>query len=108
MTKILKNRLNNNGRNLLIAVALGDGCISKTGQLKVNHSWKQYKYVEWLYNLLKKNGIKVGKLTRYEGSNGYLKHTIQYRFNVEQTMFTKVLRRVFYDSSGKNVIKENF
>lgn len=58
--------------------------------------------------LTEKNGIKVGKLTRYEGSNGYLKHTIQYRFNVEQTMFTKVLRRVFYDSSGKNVIKENF
>lgn len=105
MTKILKNRLNNNGRNLLIAVALGDGCISKTGQLKVNHSWKQYKYVEWLYNLLKNNGIKVGKLTRYEGSNGYLKHTIQYRFNVEQTMFTKVLRRVFYDSSGKKRYK---
>lgn len=105
MTKILKNRLNNNGRNLLIAVALGDGCISKSGQLKVNHSWKQYKYVEWLYNLLKKNGIKVGKLTRYEGSNGYLKHTIQYRFNVEQTMFTKVLRRVFYDSSGKKRYK---
>lgn len=105
MTKILKNRLNNNGRNLLIAVALGDGCISKTGQLKVNHSWKQYKYVEWLYNLLKNNGIKVGKLTRHEGSNGYLKYTIQYRFNVEQTMFTKVLRRVFYDSLGKKRYK---
>lgn len=55
--------------------------------------------------LTEKNGIKVGKLTRYEGSNGYLKHTIQYRFNVEQTMFTKVLRRVFYDSSGKKRYK---
>lgn len=105
MKKILKNRLNENGRNLLIAVVLGDGCISRTGQLKVNHSWKQYKYVEWLHKLLKNNGVKVGKITRFEGSNGYLKHTIQYRFNVEQTMFTKVLRRVFYKESGGKCYK---
>lgn len=31
MKKILKNRLNENGRNLLIATALGDGCINKQG-----------------------------------------------------------------------------
>ena len=41
MKKILKDRLNENGRNLLIATALGDGCINKQGQLRINHSWKQ-------------------------------------------------------------------
>ena len=78
MKKILKNRLNENGRNLLIAIALGDGCINKQGQMLINHSWKQYEYCKWKRELLKKNGIKVGALQRFEGSNGYLKHTIQY------------------------------
>ena len=102
MKKILKNRLNENGRNLLIAAALGDGCISKQGQMLINHSWKQYEYCKWKQELLKKNGIKVGALQRFEGSNGYLKHTIQYRFCIGITPFNKVLRRVMYNEHGKH------
>ena len=97
MKKILKDRLNENGRNLLIATALGDGCINKQGQLLVNHSWKQREYCIWKRNLLKKNGIKVGALQRYEGANGYLNYTIQYRFCTAIHIFNKVLRRVLYD-----------
>lgn len=96
MKKILKDRLNENGRNLLIAVTLGDGCINKQGQLIINHSWKQREYCIWKMNLLRKNGIKVGVLQRYEGSNGYLNYTIQYRFCTKIYMFNKVLRRVLY------------
>lgn len=97
MKKILKDRLNENGRNLLIAAALGDGCINKEGQILINHSWKQRDYCLWKRDLLKKNGIKVGKIQRYEGTNGYLKYTIQYRFCVGIHIFNKVLRRVLYD-----------
>ena len=101
MKKILKDRLNENGRNLLIAAALGDGCISKQGQLLINHSWKQREYCIWKRNLLKKNGIKVGVLQRHEGSNGYLKYTIQYRFCTAIHIFNKVLRRVLYNKNTR-------
>ena len=99
--KHLKDRQNKLSRNLLIAFALGDGCISRVGQMKTNHSWKQYKYVLWKMKLLNSYGIKTGKLTRLVTKNGYLKYTIQYRFNVEVTMFTKLLRRVMYSGSTK-------
>lgn len=99
--KILKDRQNKRSRNLLIAFALGDGCISKTGQMKTNHSWKQYKYALWKMKLLNSYGIKTGKFSRVVTKNGYLKYTIQYRFNVEVTMFTKLLRRVMYNGSTK-------
>lgn len=99
--KNLRDRINRKGRDLLIACSLGDGCINKLGQLMFNHSWKQYEYSMWKYKLLKKNGIKLGKISRFEGSNGYLKYTIQYRYRTSVTMFNKVLRRVMYDGSSK-------
>ena len=99
--KILHSRINKNSRNLLIALSLGDGCITKDGAIYVNHSWKQYGYSKWLYNLLKRNGIRVGKFSRFEGSNGYLKHTIQYRFSVSRYDFNKVIRRCLYKDGKK-------
>lgn len=99
--KILHSRLNNNSRNLLIALALGDGCVTKDGAIYVNHSWKQYAYSKWLYKTLKKNGIRVGKFSRFEGKNGYMKHTIQYRFSVCRYDFNKVLRRCLYRNGKK-------
>lgn len=104
--KILKNRLNSIGRNLLIAVAIGDGCISKKGQILINHSWKQKDYCYWLYSLLKHNGIKVGKMQRYIGSNGYLNKTIQYRFCVSTYSFNSVLRRCMYNGSKKYISRK--
>ena len=103
MKKILKDRLNENGRNLLIATALGDGCINKQGQLRINHSWKQREYCIWKRNLLKKNGIKVGVLQRSECSNGYLKYTIQYSFCTAIHIFNKVLRRVLYNKDHRKI-----
>lgn len=99
--KTLKNRINRKGRDLIIACSLGDGCINKLGQLIFNHSWKQYDYSMWKYNLLKRNGIKIGKINRFEGSNGYLNYTIQYRYRTSVTMFNKVLRRCMYKDGHK-------
>ena len=103
MKKILKDRLNENGRNLLIATALGDGCINKQGQLRINHSWKQREYCIWKRNLLRRNGIKVGVLQRSECSNGYLKYTIQYSFCTAIHIFNKVLRRVLYNKDHRKI-----
>lgn len=103
--KKLVNRINRTGRDLLIACSLGDGCINKQGQLMFNHSWKQYEYSMWKYKLLKKNGIKIGKIQRFEGSNGYLKNTIQYRYRTAVTMFNKVLRRCMYKDSKKRYLR---
>lgn len=97
--KILRNRINKIGRNLLIACIFGDGCVSKAGQFSINHSWKQYQYTIWLKQLLEKNGIKTGILSRTTGSNGYLKYTVQYQFRTEITSFTKILRKFMYNGS---------
>lgn len=99
--KTLHNRINRRGRDLIIACSLGDGCISKQGQLMFNHSWKQYEYALWKYNLLRHNGVKMGNFRRKECTNGYLSNTIQYRYNGNVTMFNKVLRRVMYKDGKK-------
>ena len=104
--KKLVDRINRRGRDLIIACSLGDGCINASGQLMFNHSWKQYEYAMWKYNLLKHNGIKVGKIQRAVTSNGYLKKTIQYRYRTSVTMFNKVLRRVMYNGSSKKYSKK--
>lgn len=104
--KKLVDRINRSGRDLIIACSLGDGCINRQGQLMFNHSWKQYEYAMWKYNLLKRNGIKVGKIQRAVTSNGYLKKTVQYRYGTTVTMFNKVLRRVMYDGSSKKYVKK--
>lgn len=104
--KKLVDRINRRGRDLIIACSLGDGCINTSGQLMFNHSWKQYEYAMWKYNLLKRNGIKVGKIQRAVTSNGYLKKTVQYRYRTTVTMFNKVLRRVMYNGSSKKYVKK--
>lgn len=104
--KVLHDRINRRGRDLIIACSLGDGCINKQGQLMFNHSWKQHEYALWKYNLLRDNGIKVGKFRRVENSNGYLKYTIQYRYNSSVRMFNKVLRRVMYKNGKKQYVRK--
>ena len=45
--QILLFRLNKENRNLLIAMAIGDGCVQSNKQLKISHSWKQYAYLKY-------------------------------------------------------------
>ena len=58
--KNLKTRLNRIGRDLIIAMSIGDGHISKKGYLDINHCKEQKEYCFWKWKLLKDNGVKVG------------------------------------------------
>ena len=98
--KKLTDRLNKENRNLLIAIAIGDSCVQKNKQLKINHSWKQYAYLKYKEILLRKHGIKCGVISRFEGKNGYCSHTIQYRLCTATYPFNEVLRRVMYTKEG--------
>ena len=74
--KKLVNRINVKGRNLLLACVLGDADINKEGQVRFVHSWKQYKYIKWKFNLLRRNGIKVSNFFRYINTTGYKDYNI--------------------------------
>lgn len=97
--KHLKTRLNRIGRNLIIAMSIGDGCITKAGYLSINHSEIQKEYCEWKWKLLKKNGVPVGTFRKKVGVNGYSKgkSVTQYIFQSSVLDFCKVLRRIEYD-----------
>ena len=99
--KKLKDRLNKENRNLLIAMTIGDGCVQSNKQLKISHSWKQYAYLKYKQQLLKDHGIKCGVLSRFEGKNGYCQKTIQYRLCTSTYPFNAVLRRIMYKDGIK-------
>lgn len=101
--KKLTDRINKENRNLLIAFCIGDGCAQANGQLKCNHSWKQLAYIQYKQKLLQNHGIKVGKISRFEGSNGYLQKTIQYRLCTSVIPFNRVLHRVMYKNGVKTL-----
>ena len=96
--KKLVNRVNIKGRNLLLACVLGDADINKEGQVRFVHSWKQYEYIKWKFNLLRRNGIKVSNFFRYINTTGYKDYNIQYKFTANVTMFSKLLRKALYEN----------
>lgn len=98
--KQLKTRLNKTGRNLIIAMSIGDGCISKKGYLTINHGETQKEYCLWKWSLLKQNGVKVGVFRKTNDINGYSKGkpVTQYRFQSSIMDFCKVLRRIEYEN----------
>lgn len=96
--KQLKTRLNKTGRNLIIAMSIGDGCVHKQGYLDMNHCEAQKEYCYWKWQLLKNNGVKVGKFREWKQVNGYSKGkaVTKYGFQTSVSDFCKVLRRVEY------------
>lgn len=97
--KHLKTRLNKTGRNLIIAMSIGDGHIAKNGYLDINHCEKQKEYCLWKWKLLKNNGVKVGTFRTWQQINGYSKgkEVIKYGFQTTVLDFCKVLRRIEYE-----------
>lgn len=104
--KKLVNRINVKGRNLLLACILGDADINKEGQVRFVHSWKQYEYIKWKFDLLRRNGIKVSNFFRYINTTGYKDYNIQYKFTANVTMFSKLLRKALYKII-EFILKEN-
>jgi hypothetical protein len=43
----MKTKFNKDSRNLLIAMLIGDGTISKNNVYKIARSYKQRDYLEW-------------------------------------------------------------
>lgn len=88
-------KINKEHRNLIIAMSIGDGHITKTGQLCLRHSTKQREYIKYKHNIL----TKIYKAHWFEGTdiNGYSYITSKSRTDI----FLKVLRRVMYKDSKK-------
>ena len=90
-------KITKSDRNLLIAIAIGDGHITPSGNIRVFHSEKQIEYVKHKFNLVKH--MCTTPDIQYQKSND----TNQYGFTIKVTKFTKLLRRVLYPC-GKKVI----
>lgn len=88
-------------RNLLIALAIGDGYVSKHGTICVFHSSKQKEYVEHKFNLVRHLCTHSELLTRqvYTGDT-------QYGFTCKVTKFTKMLRKILYPNGVKKITRK--
>ena len=84
-------KINKKARNLLIAMAIGDGHISKSGLLKIRHSLKQEGYLDWKMKLLRQYGVKTSEL-KFIDNNGYG----AYEAYTRVTTFLKRCRKILY------------
>lgn len=82
-------------RNLIIAMAIGDGYIDKRGCITVFHSEKQLEYVKYKFSLVKR--LCTHKELIERDSN----NTKKYGFRLKVTRFTKLLRKVLYPNGVK-------
>ena len=84
-------------RNLIIAMSIGDGHISKSGRLVIQHSTKQEEYIKYKYKLL--NNIYTSSYYKSVDTNGF-----EYiRISTKVTDFLKVMRRVLYPDNKKTL-----
>ena len=77
-------------RDLFLFMSYGDGHISKSGYLDIQHCEKQKEYIEWKSNLIKPflSNIGVQKFDNH-GFAGY-------KFRTKTFRFLKLYRRVLY------------
>lgn len=101
-TKIIKEQFKKETilQEIAIGKILGDGCISKTGNLNFCHSVKQIEYIEHCYDLFKnytKSGIKLFKNKRKDKTHNILAFDTKAIFKKELSIF------YIYDEIKKNV-----
>ena len=94
-------KITKNQRNLLIAIAIGDGYISKTGCISVFHSSKQKEYVEHKFQLLKGLCTTDEIITREVWTGD-----IQYGFRCKVSTFSKTLRKIMYPNGTKIITRK--
>lgn len=82
-------------RDYLIAMALGDGWLSKNGHLEVWHSESQEEWALYKYNLVRKF-CPSGVLRR---TNSYGNRQVGFR--TKRLPFLKLLRRILYPNGKK-------
>ena len=84
---------NRETRDLVLAMSIGDGCITSSGYLSFIHGKNQKEYLEWKIWLLHKYGITTTKvsaaLTSIANAKNIAPKTINgERKNRRSTMFT--------------------
>ena len=79
---------NRETRDLVLAMSLGDGCITSSGYLSFIHGKNQKEYLEWKIWLLHKYGITTTNVEEFN-NNGY----IGYKARTYTHNFIKVFRR---------------
>ena len=94
-------KIKNEDRNLLIAMAIGDGYLTKTGQLEIGHSVKQLDYLNYKLNLIK-SFCKPDPINCKTNKYNYVLH----RFSTKTYSFLKVLRRVLYKDGKKTISRK--
>lgn len=92
----MKTKITKESRNLMIAVLLGDGSISKTNGFRMCHGSAQKEYLQWKINKLHEHGIRTCGLKESICSVGYNVGSTYYYTRLNVIPFVKVLRRVFY------------
>lgn len=75
-------------RNLLLAMAIGDGKINKNGCLHICHGEREIKYLEWKQSLLPSLFSKIS----FFDNNG---HPV-YRIHTKSMKFLKMIRPYLY------------
>lgn len=80
-------------------MAVGDGYISKNGNLSILHCSEQKEYLEWKYNLIKKYDYSPG--IKYKNNNGH----DSYFFTTSVNKRLKFLRYILY-TPNKHLTKK--
>ncbi len=88
-------------RDLLIALAIGDGCVSAKGFLSVRHCAKQKEYLQWKSDKLKTLGINNTGLYYVRNGRGH----DSYEMRTYNSKFLKLLRKVLYKPAKRITAK---
>lgn len=98
-------RLSKIDRDLIIAMSIGDGCVTKTGQLMLNHCEKQEDYLRYKAGLIKKILCSdVRRSKQYHKQ--HKKDIVQYHLCSKRVKFLKVLRKVLYPNNQKTITRK--
>lgn len=95
-------RLSKIDRDLLIAMSIGDGCVTKTGQLMMNHCEAQEEYLRYKANLIKKvlhSDVRKSKSYHKQCK----KDIVQFHLVTRRVKFLKILRKVLYPNNQKTL-----
>lgn len=92
----MKTKINKESRNLLIALAIGDGTICSNNVMKLSHGIAQEDYLKWKIKLLNEHGLKNNGIKYYTSTCGYNKGKSVCYTQLSIIPFIKVLRRVMY------------
>ena len=89
---------------ILIGMALGDGYITKHGNLVVKHSTKQMEYLNYKRQILIDNGFKFGKDLWYPPTGYGVNPSVGFR--TSSTSLGKRIRQLLYPN-GKKVVPDD-